>query len=64
MYALIDTAAFHWKIKPKILVPDFPAHFVLQADGTQGAALPYSWEEILTITAEHTLEKGLMWPSG
>ncbi len=25
--------------------------------GTQGDLLPYSWEEILTITAEHTLKK-------
>jgi hypothetical protein len=57
MYALIDTTAFHWKIKPKTLVPDFLACFKLQADCTQGASLPYSWEEILTITAEHTLEK-------
>jgi hypothetical protein len=57
MYTLIDTNAFHWKIKPKTLVPDFPSRFALQADGTQGASLPYSWEEILAITAEHTLKK-------
>jgi hypothetical protein len=57
MYALIDTTAFHWKIKPKTPVPDFLTRFALQADGTQGASLPYSWEKILTITAEHTLKK-------
>jgi hypothetical protein len=57
MYALIDTNAFHWKFKPKTPVPDFPAHPALQADSTQGASLLYSWEEILTITAEHTLKK-------
>ncbi len=57
MYALIDTTAFHWKFKPKNPVPDSPACFPLQADGTQGASLPYSREEILTITAEHTLKK-------
>jgi hypothetical protein len=43
--------------KPKTLVPDFPACFALQADGTQGASLSYSREEILTITAKHTLVK-------
>jgi hypothetical protein len=57
MYALIDTTAFHWKIKPKTPVLDFPARLALKADGTQGASLPYSRVEILTITAEHTLKK-------
>jgi hypothetical protein len=57
LYALIDTTPFHWKIKPTTSVPDFPARFALQADGTQGAPLPYSQEEILSITAEHTLKK-------
>ncbi len=38
-------------------VPDFLAHFATLPNGTQGAALPYSHEEILTITEEHTLDK-------
>ncbi len=38
-------------------VPDFPACFATLPDGTQGAALPYLRKAILTITAEHTLDK-------
>ncbi len=38
-------------------VPNFPARFTTLPDGTQGTVLPYSREEILTITAEHTLNK-------
>jgi hypothetical protein len=57
MYALIDTNPFNWNINPRTAVPDFPAHFATLPDGTQGAALPYSHEEILTITAEHILNK-------
>ncbi len=38
-------------------VPDFSSRFATLPDGTQGAALPYSHKEILTITAEHILEK-------
>jgi hypothetical protein len=57
MYALIDTNPFNWNINPRKAVPDFLARFVTLPDGTQGAALPYSRKEILTITVEHTLDK-------
>jgi hypothetical protein len=57
MYALINTTAFHWNISSQSTVPVFPARFVTQADGTQGASIPYSCEEILIISAEHTLDK-------
>jgi hypothetical protein len=57
MYALIDTNQFNWRINPRTAVPDLPAHFATLPNGTQGAVLPYSREEILTITAEHTLAK-------
>jgi hypothetical protein len=57
MYALIDTNPFNWRINPRTAVPGFPARFATLPDGTQGAALPYSCQEILTITAEHTLNK-------
>ncbi len=55
MYAPINTNPFNWNITPLTPVPDFPACFALIADGTQGAAIPYSCKEVLTITAEHTL---------
>jgi hypothetical protein len=57
MYALIDTNPFNLRIDPRTTVPDFPARFATLPNGTQGAALPYSCKEILTITAEHTLAK-------
>jgi hypothetical protein len=57
MYALINTTAFHWNISPQSTVPVFLARFVTQADGTQGALLPYSCKKILTISAKHTLNK-------
>jgi hypothetical protein len=57
MYALIDTNPFNWNINPRTTVPDFPARFATLPNGTQGAALPYSRKEILTITTEHTLDK-------
>jgi hypothetical protein len=57
MYALIDTNPFNWNITPKTPVPNFLARFAVKPDGTLGAALPYSHEEVLTITAEHTLNK-------
>ncbi len=60
MYAPIDTYPFNWRINPRMAVPDFPAHFATLPDGTQGAALPYSREEILTIMVEHTLDKKLL----
>ena len=53
MYALIDPEPFHLNIKPKTDVADFPPHFM--ADRV--TPLPYSWEEILTITTEFTLKK-------
>jgi hypothetical protein len=57
MYALINTNPFNWNITPKTPVPDFPACFAVKSDGTIGAALPYSCKEVLTITAQHTLNK-------
>jgi hypothetical protein len=57
MYALIETNPFNWRINPRMAVPDFPACFATLPDGTQGAALPYSCKEILTIMAEHFLAK-------
>ncbi len=57
MYALINTNPFNWNITPLTPVPNFPARFAVKADGTQGAAIPYSCKEVLTITAEHTLNK-------
>ncbi len=56
IYALIDSNVFHWTITTTA-VPAFPARFVQNADGTQGASLPYSREEILTITAKHVIAK-------
>jgi hypothetical protein len=53
MYALIDPEPFHLNIKPKTDVADVPPHFM--ADRV--TPLPYSWEEILTITTEFTLGK-------
>jgi hypothetical protein len=50
MYALINSNVFHWTIATTA-VPAFPARIVQNADGTQGASLPYSVEKILTITA-------------
>ncbi len=38
-------------------MPDFLARFATLPDSTQGAALPYSRKEILTITAEHILNR-------
>jgi hypothetical protein len=57
MYGLIDTNPFNWRINPRTAVPDFLAHFATLPDGTQGAALPYLDEEILTISVDHTLAK-------
>jgi hypothetical protein len=57
IYALIGTNPFNWRINPRTAVPDFLAHFATLPDGTHGAALPYLRKEILTITAEHTLNK-------
>jgi hypothetical protein len=57
MYALIDTNPFNWNINPRTAVPDFLTRFATLPTGTQGAALPYSCKEILTIMAEHTLDK-------
>jgi hypothetical protein len=56
MYALIDTTPFHWNISTTA-IPEFPARFALLADGTNGAELPYSRDEILTITAKHSRRK-------
>jgi hypothetical protein len=57
MYALIDTNPFNWRINPRTAVLHFPACFATLSNSTQGAALPYSCKEILTITAEHILNK-------
>ena len=56
MYALIDTSAFHWNISTSA-IPEFPARFVVEADGTNGAEIPYTRDEILTITATHARRK-------
>jgi hypothetical protein len=53
MYVLIDPQPFHLNIKPKTDDVDFPSCFMAVGVTT----LPYPWEEILTITAEFTLEK-------
>jgi hypothetical protein len=46
MYALIDNATFHWNISTTP-VPEFPPQHVVNDDGTQGALIPYTREEIL-----------------
>jgi hypothetical protein len=56
MYALIDVAVFHWNISTTP-VPKFPARYTTEPDGLQGALIPYSREELLTITATHTRDK-------
>jgi hypothetical protein len=57
MYTLINTSPFNWNITLLTPVPNFPAHFAVEVDGTQGVAIPYFREKVLTITAEHTLNK-------
>jgi hypothetical protein len=59
IYALIDNAAFHWNMSTTP-VPKFPPGHVLNDDGTQGGLIPYTREEILTITAKHTRAKNYM----
>jgi hypothetical protein len=56
MYALIDTKTFNWNISTTP-IPEFPARFVVNDDGTNGAEIPYTREEILTITAMHARYK-------
>ena len=56
MYALIDTTAFHWNISASP-IPVFPARFIKNDDGTDGAEIPYTRDEILTITATHARRK-------
>ena len=53
MYTLIDTSRFHWNISAPP-IPEFPARFVQNDDGTDGAEIPYTREEIFTITATQT----------
>ena len=59
MYALIDNNPFHWNISTTP-VPEFPPRHIVLDDGTQGALIPYTREEILTITAKHTRAKHYM----
>jgi hypothetical protein len=59
MYALINNAAFHWNISTTP-VPEFSPQHVVNDDGTQGALIPYTREEILTIRAKHTCAKHYM----
>jgi hypothetical protein len=59
MYALINNAAFHWNISTTP-VPEFPPQHVVNDDGTQGALIPYTREEINTITAKYTRAKHYM----
>ena len=56
MYALIDTTAFHWNVSTSA-IPVFPARYVQLDDGTNGAEIPYTRDEILTITATHARRK-------
>jgi hypothetical protein len=56
MYALIDNLVFHWNISTTP-VPKFPAGYTVTNDGSQGARIPYTRKEILTITAKHTCAK-------
>ncbi len=56
MYALVDTRSFTWNITTSP-IPEFPARFSTNTDGTIGAELPYTREEILTITATHARDK-------
>jgi hypothetical protein len=56
MYALIDNTAFHWNMSTTP-VPEFPPQYVVNDDGTQGALIPYTREETLTITAKHACAK-------
>jgi hypothetical protein len=56
MYALVDTSSFSWNITTSP-IPEFPARFSTNADGTNGVEIPYSREEILTITATHARDK-------
>ena len=56
MYALIDPTVFHWKIATTI-IPEFPACYATNPNGTQGALIVYTREELLTITAILMREK-------
>jgi hypothetical protein len=56
IYALITTNPFNWSIATTP-IPTFPVRYVRNADGTNGAEIPYSREEILTITATHVRDK-------
>jgi hypothetical protein len=56
MYTLIDTTAFHLNISASP-IPEFPARFVQNDDGTDGAEIPYTRDNILTITAMHARRK-------
>jgi hypothetical protein len=58
MYALIDNAAFHGNISTTP-VSEFPPQYVVNNDDTQGALIPYTCEEILTITDKTHLCKKL-----
>ena len=62
MYALIDTTAFQWNISTTT-IPEFPARFVQEDDGTNGAKIPYTREEILTISATHARPDIIFWSS-
>jgi hypothetical protein len=58
-YILINNAAFLWNISTTP-VPKFPPQYVVNDEGTQGALISYTREEILTITAKHTCAKSYM----
>ena len=57
--ALINNAAFYWNISTTP-VPEFPPQYVVNDDCIQGALIPYTRKEILTITAKHTCAKNYM----
>ena len=56
MYALIHNATFHWNLSTTP-IPKFPPQNVVNDDGTQGDLIPYTREEVLTITAKHSCAK-------
>ncbi len=56
MYALINNATFHWNISTTA-VPKFPPQYVVNDDGTQGAIIPYTCEEILTSQPNTLVQK-------
>ena len=59
MYTLIDNTVFHCNISTPPF-PKFPPRYAATDDNSQGALIPYTCKEILTITAKHTRAKNYM----